>query len=268
MLAAEGVEGPDPHEHAHDDHGHQEHGHGRDDHGHGDSHAHEPHESPWVMTTALAILGFLGVFGGHFWLLKPWTFFNGHPWFEELVTVESMYGEEVGRWLEPVLTGHALEHHEHLHHTAHLWAVIVSLFVALSGIGVAYLLYVRRKDVPGRVVAALGQVYTTVRRRDYVDEAVDATVIRGTWKLTYLQKWFDENVVDGLVHAVGKLNSVLGAISAWFDRTFVDGAVNAVALLSQVFGAAFRLIQTGRIQQYAAFAIGGAVLTAAWLILA
>jgi hypothetical protein len=44
--------------------------------------------------------------------------------------------------------------------------------------------------------------------------------------------------------------------------------VNAVALASQVFGAAFRLIQTGRIQQYAAFAVGGAVLTAAWLILA
>jgi hypothetical protein len=39
-------------------------------------------------------------------------------------------------------------------------------------------------------------------------------------------------------------------------------------MASQVFGAAFRLVQTGRIQQYAAFAVGGAVMTAAWLILA
>jgi NADH-quinone oxidoreductase subunit L len=275
MLAAEGYEGPDPHEHAHDDHGghHDDDGHGgHDDHGHheshGDAHAHEPHESPAVMTTALLILAFLGVFGGHFWLLKPWTFWSGHPWFEQLVSVESMYGEEVGRWIEPPLSGQALEHHEHVHHTAHTWAVVVSMFVALSGILVAWFLYVRRKDLPARITATLGQVYTTVRRRYYVDEGVNATVIAGTWKLTYLQKWFDEKVIDGLVRSVGKLNSVLGNVSAWFDKTFVDGAVNAVAMLSQVFGAAFRLVQTGRIQQYAAFAMGGALLTAAWLILA
>src|SRR5262249_22525266 len=95
MLAREGVEGPDPHEHADDPHAvHEaldEHGERGDDHhghavhapaqpahaarahhgqehgGHGEHHAHEPHESPAVITVALAILAFLGIFGGHFW---------------------------------------------------------------------------------------------------------------------------------------------------------------------------------------------------------
>jgi NADH-quinone oxidoreductase subunit L len=309
MLAVEGVEGPDPKEHAaheehgeghagHDDHGHGHEAHGHAEHGHSDhghAHAapaqkavahvvhaerheehghhaehghHEPHESPLVMTMALMILGFLGIFGGHFWLTAPQTAWSGHPWFEDLVTPASMYGPEIAEWLEPELTGHALEHHADLHDQAHLLAVIASSCVAGLGIFLACLLYVWRKDIPGRFVGMLGQVYTAVRKKYYIDELVDATVLRLTWKLTYLQKWLDENVVDGLVKLVGRSNKLLGGLSAWFDKTFIDGAVNAVALASQVFGAAFRLIQTGRIQQYAAFAVGGAVLTAAWLILA
>jgi hypothetical protein len=43
--------------------------------------------------------------------------------------------------------------------------------------------------------------------------------------------------------------------------------VTLIGMLSQFFGAALRLLQTGRIQQYAAFAVGGGILTAAWLIL-
>jgi len=303
MLAAEGVEGPDPNEHAEhdepshdahgahgqDEHGHgghaehgghahhaptpaaahvvhaEEHGHGHDDHGH---HAHEPHESPLVMTVALAILGFLGVFGGHFWLTAPQTAWSGHPWFEALVSEQSLYGPEIAEWIAPEPVGEAVAHHAHLHEVAHHRAVLASLCVAGFGIFLAWFLYIRRKDLPARVVAFLGLGYTAVRRKYYVDELVDATVIRLTWVLVRVQKAFDENVVDGLVKLVGSTNKLGGNLAAWFDKVFIDGAVNAVAMASQVFGAAFRLVQTGRIQQYAAFAVGGAVLTAAWLILA
>jgi len=316
-LAVEGVEGPDPNEHAHaDEHAHDSqhdqgahHEHGAHDHDHGQAHAspesrghdvhharaqhtahstahashhaahdahgghhdhgaHEPHESPKVITVALMILGFLGLFGGHFWLTAPQTAFSGHPWFEQLVSVESLYGEEIAHWIAPEPSGEAAAHHEHLDHAAHLRALIVSLIVATSGIALAWFLYVRRIDLPGRIVAGLGQVYTAVRRKYFVDEVVDATVIRGTMRLAKMQRSFDENVVDGLVRFVGQANKLGGTFSAWFDKTFIDGAVNGLALASQVFGAAFRLIQTGRIQQYAAFAMGGALLTAAWLILA
>jgi NADH-quinone oxidoreductase subunit L len=306
QLAAEGVEGPDPNEHAEpvehaaahgahaDAHAH-DHAHGgrADEHGHahhapaaktahvvhamehdpGSGHAehghHEPHESPEVITVALMILAFLGLFGGHFWLTAPQAALTGHPWFESLVTESSMYGREISEWLSPEpASEEARAHHADLHHLAHNLAVGLSITVALLGILTACLLYLWRPGIPGRVVAFLGQAYTAVRRRYYVDELVDATVIRSTWGLTHAQKWLDENVVDGGVRLVGGLNALGGTFAAWFDRVFIDGAVNAVALASQVFGAAFRLVQTGRIQQYAAFAVGGAVLTAAWLILA
>ena len=271
-LATEGVEGPDPHEHVHDEHAgghdsHHDHGHGHDAHEAGHGHAHHPHESPKVMTIALAILAFLGIFGGHFWLVAPHTAWSGKPWFERLVTPESLYGEEVGRWIAPEPTGHAAEHLAHLEHESHLLAVVVSLFVATLGIGLAWYFYVKRIDLPARIARALDLVYTTVRHKYYVDELADRTAIRGTMKLTRAQKWIDENVIDGTVNLVGRTNKLGGGLAAWFDRVFIDGAVNAVGLLSQVFGAAFRLVQTGRIQQYAAFAVGGALLTAAWLIL-
>ena len=265
---------PIAHSVAHEAHGAGHGGHA--EHGHG---AHEPHESPPVMTIALVILAFLGIFGGHFWLTAPQSALSGHPWFEELVTVPSLYAPEKGsengidttalaEWAAPKLSEHAREHHEHLVHQAHNLAAWGSTLIALFGIALATVLYVVRPEIPGRIVGALGQVYTLVRRKYFIDELVEASVLRPTWALTRTLRWFDENVVDGLVKLVGRLNKLLGHLSAWFDKVFIDGAVNAVAMASQVFGAAFRLVQTGRIQQYAAFAVGGAVLTAAWLILA
>ncbi len=267
MLAAEGCEGPDPHDHGHDDHGD-----GHDDH-HGDDHGHDhlPHESPFPMVLALGILAFLGVLGGHFWLADPGHlihFWHSEPWFTKLVTLESLYGAEVGAWMTGTITEGITDSHSHLGHWAHTRAVLLSLFVASAGIFGAYYLYVRKQDLPARIVGSLGLLYTTVRRKYFVDEAVEATVLRGTMSLAYAQKWFDEKVVDGLVLLIGRVHKLVGVVSAWFDKTFVDGLVNAVGMVSQGFGAAIRLVQTGRIQQYAAFAVGGGLLTAAWLILA
>ena len=60
-------------------------------------------------------------------------------------------------------------------------------------IALAIFFYLVRPGIPGRIVAWLGQVYTAVRRKYYIDEFVDATVLKLTWKLTYFQKWIDEN---------------------------------------------------------------------------
>jgi len=92
-------------------------------------------------------------------------------------------------------------------------------------------------------------------------------VLKPCVKLALYQRWIDEHIVDGAVLLVGRLGRISGAISAWIDRNLVDGAVNAVGLVSQSIGSGFRLLQSGRVQQYAAFAVGGGILTAAWLIL-
>ena len=247
--------------HGDDDH----HGHG-DAHGHDDhhGHAHTPHESPWPMTVALCILATLGVLGGHFWIADPHSFVFWHApetWFEKVVTIDSLYG---GAMAAPVVD-------EHINHTAHLLALPISLFVAVGGIVLAWLIYgkgwERSQRIAGRITSTLGEVYTAVANKYYIDEIVNATVIRGSMKLGDGLRWVDTNLVDGLVNLTGRTGRQLGDLSGWIDRTIVDGLVNLVGLVTQTFGSVTRLIQTGRIQTYITYAVGGGIAAAAWLIL-
>lgn len=262
---------PAGHGHGHDDHGdagHDAHGAHDDGHDSGDSHGHHgglPHESPWPMTVALMILATLGLFGGDLWLGHPISalaFWQSHTtWFQNLVSIESLYGG--------ALAAPHIDHH--IEHTAHILAVTVSLSVALGGVALAWFMYgrgwERSQRLAGRVTGTLGEVYTTVANKYYVDEVVNATVIRGTMVLSKVQRVFDEQVVDGIVLGVGRIGKVLAFLSAWIDRHIVDGLVNGVAATTQTFGTVTRLLQTGRVQQYVAFAVGGTLIAAAWLIL-
>jgi NADH:ubiquinone oxidoreductase subunit 5 (subunit L)/multisubunit Na+/H+ antiporter MnhA subunit len=210
------------------------------------------------MTVALSGLAFLGIFGGHLWLNGD--FLGHHTWFETLVTPARLYGGQVaGAVFHEVAPA--------VEHAAHTLALTVSLAVALLGIGLAVLLYLVRPSWPARIARGLGEVYHLVANKYYIDEFVNATVIRATLELSALQRWLDENLVDGLVNGAGVLNRQLGFFAAAFDRTVVDGAVNGVALVTQAFGSVARLLQTGRIQQYVSFAVAGGLAAAAWLIL-
>ncbi|MEM7305958.1 MAG: NADH-quinone oxidoreductase subunit L [Planctomycetota bacterium] len=259
-------------------HGHDDHGHGHDDHHDhhevehaedgGIAHGHPgpvPVEVPWKMATALCILAFLGMFSGDFWLLdlQFWNIYHPHAWFEHMATLDTLY-PNVSGWLGERFP----EPDAHTAHVAHNYAFFGSVFlIAPLGIFLAYFLYVRRRDLPAKITGALGIVYETVRDKYYIDQVINATVIKPSVAFGRLLKLIDERLVDGLVLLVGAINKQLGVVSAAFDRIVVDGLVNFVGLVSQTFGAVSRLLQTGRVQQYAAFAVGGALLTAAWLIL-
>ncbi len=249
QIAAEGVEGPEPH--AHDDHHGDEHGHD----------AHLPHEAPLrrnPMTISLVILAVFAVPGVA-------ALLNG--WITHLMTPLSMYGPTAGAFAAEKISEGILDHDSHLGRQAHYLAVGVSLFVATAGIVAAWFLYVRRRDLPEVITTKLGLVYTAVRRRYFVDEMIDIAFIQPTLKLTTFFRTFDEKVVDGFVLLNGSIHKGLAFFMAWIDKTIVDGLVNLVGLVSQAFGAATRLLQTGRIQQYAAFAVAGGLLLASWLIL-
>jgi NADH-quinone oxidoreductase subunit L len=239
--------------------------HGHDDRGHG--HAHVPHESPLPIVVAISILALLGIFGGHFWLLGDPLVHHTDPWFVKLVTAESAYGPEVAAFLEPHGTPAEDAHHKHVHDLAHGYAFWLSMLIVVVGLGAALWLYVIKRRHPARIATGLGLMYDAVRDKYYVDEVVNATLIRLSMWTSRTLSWFDGAVVDGLVNLVGRIGKLAGVFSAWIDRTFVDGAVTAVAGLTNAFGSVVRLFQTGRIQQYATFAVGGGLLAAAWLIL-
>lgn len=217
------------------------------------------HESPKTMTIALCVLAFLGIYGGKFWL-RDLDFLGHHePWFGLLVSMKTLYpGVELMN--TRVFSEHAV-------HSAHNWALLVSLLVASTGIAGAFAIYLLRKVDPARITARLGEIYLTVRNKYYIDELVNASVIRlQTW-LARTLRWVDEHIVDGIVNGVGRTNRAAGFVSAWFDKAVVDGLVNGVGGLTQAFGYVARLFQTGRIQQYVSFAVAGSLLIAAWFML-
>jgi NADH-quinone oxidoreductase subunit L len=275
---------------AHASHGHEAHA---KDHGghdaHGDhGHAAHPHESPLPMVVALCILAFLGVFGGHFWLADPvhslkfWE--HAHTWFEESVSFQSLYGAEIGDKLAAKI---AVD--EHAAHLAHIVALSVSLTVASLGILVAWLIYgrgwERSQRVAGKITHSIHAIYEVVKGKYFVDEALgtaivvdmkrkdepryqpDASVIGASMHFANFLGWIDRNVVDATVNLVGRIGMAFGRGSAAFDRVVIDGAVNGVGMFTQTFGSVVRLFQSGRVQQYATFAVFGGLALAAWLIL-
>ena len=263
------------HDHGHHDAHGDGHGNG-DDHGHG-GHAHVPHESPLPIVVAISILAFLGFFGGHAWVVQGDPLVHhSNPWFVELVTADSAYGHDprhpgadstVSAFVKPYGTAEEKAHYKHVKHVAHGRAFKLSIGIVLVGLLSAIWLYLIRRDLPARIAARLGLVYEAVRDKYYVDEVVNATLIRLSMWTSKALSFVDSRIVDGLVNLVGRTGKLAGNLSAWVDRTFVDGAVNGAAGLANAFGSVVRLVQTGRIQQYATFAVGGGLLAAAWLIL-
>jgi NADH-quinone oxidoreductase subunit L len=242
---------------------------------HVDEHA---HESPKTMTISLAALATFGLFGGYVWFLHPTDLLGSHgTWFTEMVDWRTMYpgvdltttnlaGMVAGL---PHRHGTAAADLEHFYHgfNPHWTAMIASVSVLVVGIFLAVQMYLRRKWSPEKVTSSLGEAYTWVSNKYYVDEAVNASVIKGTTKAAQIQTWIDENIVDGLVLTVGRIGKGLGFFCAWIDKHIVDGTVNLVGNTTQALGSVVRLFQTGRIQQYVSFAVAGGIVVAAFHLL-
>jgi NADH-quinone oxidoreductase subunit L len=197
-----------------------------------DKHAYEhAHESPDSMTVPLMILAVLSVCAG--WVGIPWL----HKGYSSFV----YYG--------------AVHHAE-----PNIVLMLISLMVALSGIGLAYLIYVK-KTIPAESIGkAFKPIYIFLYNKWYFDELYMATVINPTyWFMEVLFK-FDQLVIDGIVNGFGKVTLFTSWINERFDTYVVDGAVNGAGYISMFFGRHIRKIQTGQLQTYALVVFLGAVV--------
>ena len=197
---------PDAH---HDDH------HG-DDHGH----HHEPHESPWVVTAPLILLaipsvviGFLTIgpmlFGDFF---KDAIFINleKHPGMEELA--KEFHG--------------AVQMAAHSVFTAPLW-------LALSGVALAYYLYMVNTALPARIQSFVQPVYRLLDNKYYMDWFNENVLAAGARLLGRgLWKGGDQGVIDGLL--VNGSWRIVSRISAWV-RGAQTGYIYHYALV-MIFG--------------------------------
>jgi len=173
-----------------------------------------PHESVWMMTVPLIVLAFFAAIAGV--LNLPFS--------------ENM--EFLNRWLEPVIG----QYQTHLDEST-LQLIVeltVSTIFAFTGIGLAYVVYVKRK-FPARKIE-LPLLY----HGWYIDHGV--TVFMGGPG----RKLFD--------------------LVALFDRVVIDGAVNGVGKLTRGGAARLRHVQNGYVRWYALMIGLGAVLIIAFIL--
>jgi len=75
-------------------------------------------------------------------------------------------------------------------------------------------------------------------------------------------------VIDGTLHVLGSGALRLGSIFRdYFDAPVINGSGDLVANLVQRFGRAFRVIQTGKVQQYLLIGMAIVVVVGAVLLL-
>jgi NADH-quinone oxidoreductase subunit L len=192
---------------------HDDHGHAHDDHGHHGARS-KPHESPWVVTVPLVLLAIPSVVIG-FMTIQPMLFgefFKGaifvnaakHPAMEELAKM--FHGPAQ-------MALHGLS-------TAPFW-------LALSGVVLAYYMYLVNPALPAAIKRNCQPLYTLLDNKYYLDWFNENVLARGTRSLgSVLWKVGDQKIIDGL---------------------FVNGSWKLVGWVS----ARVRKIQSGYIYHYA-----------------
>jgi len=189
------------------------------------------HESPLTITIPLMVLGFLAVVGGYLGMPK-------------LMGMLPNYFEH---WLDPVFEqanhyGATYAHTgAHFSHALEWGLMLLSVVVAVIGIGIAFTMYVKNTELPGRFVATFPALHRAVFNKWYVDELYDYLFVNPCKALgQFLWKGFDVVVIDGVVNGVA--NVVMG------------------------FSGIFRFMQSGYIHNYAAsMALGVVVILGYYL---
>jgi NADH-quinone oxidoreductase subunit L len=137
---------------------------------------------------------------------------------------------------------------------------LVAMAMSISGLIVAWLLYLFRPGVPSRIAKWSGPLYRLSLRGWYVDEMYEYAVV-GTFLFTArVVVWADDHLVDGLVNGTGRATVMGARLVGWFDRYVVDGIVTLVGATVQFLGLMSRSLQTGRIQTYLAWVVASVVM--------
>jgi NADH-quinone oxidoreductase subunit L len=167
------------------------------------------HESPPVMTIPLMVLAFFSIVAGY----------AGLP---------LVVGEKANlffAFLDPVM---------HAGHEAHLkigteWLLIlISTAVALLGIFIAYLFYIRDTSLPHALVRRFPRLYRLLYNKYYVDEIYNAVIVNPLLEGSdWIYGHFDVKVIDGAANGAA---DTTGFLSRWFSR-FQTGWLKDYALI-------------------------------------
>jgi NADH-quinone oxidoreductase subunit L len=186
------------------------------------------HESPFVMTLPLIILGAGALIGGYV----------GVP---AVLKGANRIEHFLAPVFEPSQHLHAIHPNHALGHGVEAGLMGVSVGLAIIGIVLAYVMYMKMPDLPGKFVSSFKGLYRVVFHKWYMDEIYDALFINPTKRLgTFCWKGFDVLVIDGIVNGVAKIIHVCS------------------------FG--LRLTQTGFVHNYALSMVVGVVVIVGYYV--
>jgi NADH-quinone oxidoreductase subunit L len=191
-----------------------------------DSEKVHPHESPLNMTAPLMVLAALAVVAG----------FIGFPpedgWFHH--------------FLDPVFPGMP---HPHVEWTTILLFAGVSTAIALSGLYIQYMAYVKKSISPKGISELFGPLYKLAANRWYLDEIYDVLIVRPLVAISmFLWKFFDQEVIDGTVNGVGQVVTFTSQQWRRAQTGLIANYVFAIALGAVIIIGVFMLVGSNLFQ--------------------
>ncbi len=190
---------------------------------------HRVHESPNWILLPLVVLAVFSVVGGYFGLPDVYGALIGIP-----------NSNSLHNFLQPVVGGAV----HHVEPAAEFGLAALAVGAALAGAALAWLCYVSRPELPGRIAASLRLLYTLVWNKYYVDEIYDALIVRPLVALS-----------DRVLYRT-------------VDARLIDGAgVNGIALVVRgIADRGLKYLQTGYVQSYLFVMLVGAILIVGLLL--
>jgi NADH-quinone oxidoreductase subunit L len=144
--------------------------------------------------------------------------------------------------------------------------MIVSTVVAVSGIGLAYTIYYKKKISAEALGAKLRPIYKLLYNKYYIDEIYDLIIIKPVLKFARMNWWFDANIIDGLVNFTGWITVKWADLKMLFDKYIIDGAVNGIGHVCMAGSWLLKFIQTGRVQFYTLIVIAVSIMVVMYKI--
>ncbi len=193
-------------------------------------------ESVWTMTLPLIVLAVFAI--GLGWVGIPEHF--------------PLLGGIIPNWFHDYVGGTLIEHPHALDFNP--VPLLISIGVALGGLTLGWLVYRRvPAGVPDPLQRWLGPIYTLLKNKYYFDELYHLLFVRPAYWFaeTFTYRWIDRGLIDGFLHAVGRTALRAGSfLRNAIDLPIVNGLADRVSEGVKWSGRTFRVIQTGRVQEY------------------
>jgi NADH-quinone oxidoreductase subunit L len=205
------------------------------DHGHGDAHGHGHggiHESPMVMIVPLVILALLSIGGG----------FIKAPEFLAPVFATGSVSAEVGHAERRTGEDARASMAEYEDKSTEHLLMGLSIGAGVLGFLLAFQLYHRRPELPGKIADGISGLYRTVANKYYVDEIYNWMLIAPLIDIS--RRWLWRGV----------------------DQGGIDTVVNDGAIAAREVGDVARHMQSGNLRSYAGWLAAGAAVVVAYMV--